>query len=50
MRHTMVILLGGALLTNAAFGADKITVSKLYDSQLSMVESEVVSLAEAMPP
>jgi hypothetical protein len=49
MKHTMIILLGGALLTSVAFGADKTTVSKLYDSQLSMVESEVVSLAEAMP-
>lgn len=49
MKHTTIILLGGALLTSVAFGADKITVSKLYDSQLSMVESEVVSLAEAMP-
>jgi hypothetical protein len=49
MKHTIAVLLGSALLTGAAFGADKTTVSKLLDGQLSMVESEVVSLAEAMP-
>ena len=49
MKHTIAILLGSALVTGVAFGADKITVSKLYDSQLGMVESEVVSLAQAMP-
>jgi uncharacterized damage-inducible protein DinB len=49
MKHTMTILIGGALLAVCAFGADKTTVSKLYDGELSMVESEVVSLAEAMP-
>lgn len=49
MKHTIAILFGSALLTSAAFGADKIAVSKLWDSQLGMIESEFVPLAEAMP-
>src|SRR6185369_1029048 len=49
MKITATVLLGSALLAGTAFGADKMSASKLYDGQLSMVESEIVSLAEAMP-
>jgi DinB superfamily len=39
-----------ALLTAASIhAADPLTVARLYDSQLRIPESEVVSLAEAMP-
>jgi len=49
MKRTIAILCGAAAFTGAALAADPMTVAKMYDSQLSMVEKEVVSLAEAMP-
>ncbi len=49
MKHTMTMVVGAMLLSGGAFGAEKTTVAKLYDNDLSMVEKEVVSLAEAMP-
>ncbi|HLK67116.1 MAG TPA: DinB family protein [Bryobacteraceae bacterium] len=49
MKQTITILMASALLAGVATGAERTTVSKLYDSQLSGVESEIVSLAEAMP-
>jgi uncharacterized damage-inducible protein DinB len=45
MKKTIALLIGS---TWALCAAD-MTVATLYDSQLKMVESEVVSLAEAMP-
>jgi len=48
-RRPVVLLFAACALT--AFGADSPTssVSKIFDGQLSRVESEVVPLAEAMP-
>jgi uncharacterized damage-inducible protein DinB len=50
MTRLPVALLFAACATNA-FGADPSTspVSKVFDGQLSMIEHEVVPLAEAMP-
>ena len=49
MRHTVCILLGSALLACGAWGAGKTPIAKSCDGELSNVEKEVVSLAEAMP-
>jgi hypothetical protein len=38
-----------ALCAAAAFGAEPPTIAKLYDSQISSIERDVVPLAEAMP-
>ena len=45
MKKTIALLIGSAFALCAA----DMTVATLYDSQLKMVESEVVSLAEAVP-
>src|ERR1019366_7248333 len=45
MKQTIALLIGSP----GALCAAAMTVATLYDSQLKMVESEVVSLAEAMP-
>ena len=45
MKKTIALLIGSAWALCAA----DMTVATLYDSQLKMVESEVVSLAEAVP-
>jgi uncharacterized damage-inducible protein DinB len=45
MKQTIALLIGSAWALCAA----DITVATLYDSQLKIAESEVVSLAEAMP-
>ena len=45
MKKTIALLIGSAWALCAA----DMTVARLYDSQLGMVESDVVSLAEAMP-
>src|ERR1017187_1657059 len=45
MKKTIAILIGSAWALCAA----DMTVATLYDSQLEIAESEVVSLAEAMP-
>ena len=45
MKKTLALLFGSAWALCAA----DMTVATLYDSQLKMVESEVVSLAEAVP-
>jgi hypothetical protein len=50
MNRLFAVLLGSTLLAApTAFGADPITVAKLYDGQLSGIEHELVPLAEAMP-
>ena len=50
MNRLFAVLLGSALLAAPpAFGADPITIAKLYDGQLSGIEHELVPLAEAMP-
>ena len=48
MKLTTTLLLATICLP-AAFAVDKTTPAKLFDGQLSMVESEIVPLAEAMP-
>jgi hypothetical protein len=48
LRLTSALLLAGAC-ASAAFAADAPPVSKIFDEQLSMVERELVPLAEAMP-
>jgi len=47
LRLPIALLLAGAC--GLAFGADAPSVSKILDDQLSMVEHELVPLAEAMP-
>ncbi|MGA2197624.1 MAG: DinB family protein [Bryobacteraceae bacterium] len=50
MNRLFAVLLGSTLLAApAAFGAEPMTVAKLYDGQLSGIEHELVPLAEAMP-
>jgi len=47
MKRTLAL---AALFAVSAFAADtKMTVGKMYDSQLAMAESEIVPAAEAMP-
>ena len=45
MKQTIALLIGSAWTLCAA----DMTVATLYDSQLRIAESEVVSLAQAMP-
>ncbi len=45
MKKTIAILIGSTL---SMYAAD-VTVAKMYDSQLGMAESEIVSLAKAVP-
>jgi DinB family len=47
LRFPLALLLAGAC--GLAFGADAPSVSKIFDGELSMIESELVPLAEAMP-
>ena len=52
MKKTLALLIGSAWalwVPGCARVAADMTVAKLYDSQLKIAESEVVSLAEAMP-
>ena len=52
MKKTLALLIGSAWalwVPGCARVAADMTVAKLYDSQLKITESEVVSLAEAMP-
>jgi hypothetical protein len=47
----LMFAISAALLSAAAvYAADRPSVAQLYDSQLRIPESEVVPLAEAMPP
>jgi hypothetical protein len=48
MRVPLLLCFAGAC-SSAAFGADAPSVSKIFDQQLTMVEHELVPLAEAMP-
>ena len=45
MKKTIALLIGSAVALCAA----DVTVATLYDSQLKMVQGEVVPLAEAVP-
>jgi hypothetical protein len=47
LRFPIALLLAGAC--GLVFGADAPSVSKIFDGELSMIESELVPLAEAMP-
>jgi hypothetical protein len=47
LRFPLLLLVAGACAS--AFAADAPSVSKILDDQLSMVEHELVPLAEAMP-
>lgn len=49
MKPTMAILIGTALFSGALWAADKMTVARLYDSQLKTAEAEIVPLVQAMP-
>ncbi|HYW47867.1 MAG TPA: DinB family protein [Bryobacteraceae bacterium] len=49
MRKTLPILLAAAVVSGAAPAADPMTAAKLYDSQVSTIESELVPLVQAMP-
>jgi len=50
MKKTIALLMGSALLgSTMALCAADMNIAALYDSQLKIVESEVVSLAEAVP-
>ena len=50
MKPTIAVLLGSTLFAAAgARAAEPPTIAKVYDSQLSSLESEFVPLADAMP-
>ena len=47
LRFPLAVLFAGACAL--AFGADASSVSKIFDSELTTIENELVPLAEAMP-
>ena len=49
MKKTLLILFAAAAVSGAALAADPMTVAKIYDSQVSTIESELVPLVQAMP-
>ena len=49
MKTTLLTLLGAAICLLPALAAEPPQVGKIYDQQLSMLERELVPLAEAMP-